>query len=76
MSDTLTRTQVISTDIASIGYDPDTHMLEVEFKRGSKVYQYADVPVEIWQSFIGAVSVGKFFHTNIKGKYSYREVKA
>jgi hypothetical protein len=42
------RTPVTSTDILSVGYDPDQELLEVEFIRGA-VYQYSGVPVGVYQ---------------------------
>ena len=37
------RQYVSSSNIASIGYDPDNQVLEIEFLSGA-VYQYYDVP--------------------------------
>lgn len=63
---------VQSTDIAAVGYDPDTRQLAVEFKRSpGKVYYYADVPSMVYADFLAAHSPGKYFHANIKGKYAF-----
>ena len=67
------RKSVQSSNIVSIGYDEVLYVLEVEFI-GSGIYQYADIPKEIYESFIKADSVGKFFYANIKGKYSYSKI--
>jgi hypothetical protein len=58
------RTQVISTQLASIGYDPATLTLEVEFRKGC-VYQYIGVPEETHQQLMTAESIGTFFNTMI-----------
>lgn len=66
------RQAVQSTDIASIGYDAASKQLEVEFKRSpGKVYVYDNVPSIVYRDFLKAHSPGQFFHTLIKGKYSF-----
>jgi len=59
------RVPVSSSMIASIGYEPQSLVLEVEFNNGS-VYQYTDVPEGEYESFLNADSKGAYFHTNIK----------
>jgi hypothetical protein len=66
------RYSVDSSNVASIGYDPATVTLEVEFKNGS-IYQYFDVPEAVFQEFINAPSKGKFLAT-IKGSFRYAKV--
>ena len=66
------RTPVSSSNIAAVGYDPDTMTLEVEFNSG-KIYQYFDVPEVIFTEILGASSPGGYFNQNVKG--SYRCVK-
>lgn len=67
------RQGVISSNIASIGYDQATGTLEVEFNNGS-VYHYFDVPERIYTEFLSADSHGKYLATNIKGRYRYARV--
>ena len=64
---------VDSSNIASIGYDPGSQTLQVEFQGGS-VYQYFDVPESVFQEFLSASSKGRFFHANIKGSFRYARV--
>jgi hypothetical protein len=66
----MNRTPVSSSSIVSIGYDPGTLTLEVEFTGGS-VYQYFGVPETVYQEFIRASSKGQFLHANIKDNYRY-----
>lgn len=67
------RTPVSSSDLRSVGYDPQTQTLEIEFNSG-EVYQYFNVPVGIYQGLMSAASHGKYFHQNIKNTYSYRRI--
>ena len=64
------RTPVSSSDIASIGYDEDSQILEIEFNNGS-VYQYSSVPTGEHDGIMNAGSKGKYFHANIKNRYSF-----
>jgi hypothetical protein len=74
------RKPVTSSNIASVGYDPATRELEVEFKGGKgklgtgPVYRYADVPQETYDAFMGHDSKGAFHHASIKGKFSYTKL--
>lgn len=47
------RQYVLSSNIASIGFDPDNMILEVEFLNGA-VYQYYDVPQSIYEGLMGS----------------------
>ncbi|MDO9228625.1 MAG: KTSC domain-containing protein [Syntrophales bacterium] len=67
------RTSVSSTNINSIGYAAETQTLEIEFIKGS-VYQYAGVPVDEYEAMMSADSKGKYFHTNIKDRYSFTKL--
>ena len=67
------RQYVSSSNIASIGYDSDSMILEIEFLRGA-VYQYYDVPQSIYDGLMAADSHGKDFAAYIK-KGGYRYVR-
>ncbi len=62
------RTPVESSNIVSVGWNNGT--LEIEFIKG-KLYQYMGVPKEVYTNMLRAESVGKYFHANIRSKYSY-----
>lgn len=64
------RQPVQSSDLISIGYELKTHILEIEFNHNT-VYQYFDVPMEIYKGLMSADSHGQFFHKYIKNKYQY-----
>lgn len=65
----MNRQHVTSSNIVSIGYDPDTSTLEVEF-RNAQVYQYADVPQAIYDDLMEAQSIGSFMYQYVIGTYS------
>ncbi len=67
------RIPVSSTNVASIGYDVDTQVLEVEFVNGG-VYQYMNVPQEAFDEFQSASSKGTYLAQNIKNRYPYTRV--
>jgi len=66
------RQSVESSNLASIGYDEATQILEVEFKHGG-VYEYYDVPIEVYEGIMNADSHGKFFAANIRNDYKYQK---
>lgn len=59
-----------SSNIASIGYDPGTQTMEVEFTNGN-VYQYFDVPQAVYEELMRAESAGRFLNAQVKGVYRY-----
>lgn len=62
------RHQVKSSNVVSVGYDPASGVLEVEFRNGS-VYDYADVPAEQFNELLEAPSVGSFIAKRVRGQY-------
>jgi hypothetical protein len=69
----MNRTPVTSSNVASVGYDPNTMTLEVEFRNGS-VYQYFDVPETAYQDLMSASSVGTYLNQNIKASYRCAQI--
>lgn len=67
------RDSIASSTIASIGYDPNSETLEIEFASGS-IYQYFNVPAELNAQLMGAPSKGQFLHLYIKNGYPYSRV--
>jgi KTSC domain len=67
------RYSVASSNIASVGYDPDTETLEVEFLNGS-IYQYFNVPQNMYDKMMKDGSKGRFLNTYIKNAYPYSRV--
>ncbi len=67
------RIPVRSSSIHSVGYDPKTKILEVEFHSG-EVYQYSRVPETVHHDFMRAASKGSYFHDHIRDHYPYHHV--
>ncbi|MCW5516930.1 KTSC domain-containing protein [Muriicola sp. Z0-33] len=67
------RTPVSSSNLVSVGYNPETNTLEVEFKGGT-VYQYFDVPLAIYEELINAGSLGVYFAANIRENYDFEKL--
>ena len=61
------RESVVSSNLASVGYDPATETLEVEFGSGG-IFSYAGVTAEEYQTLMGAPSIGSYFARFIKGQ--------
>ena len=59
------RQSVESSNLASIGYDAENEILEIEFNHGG-VYQYFDVPKNVYEELMNADSQGQYFDRNIK----------
>ena len=71
--DELQRKPVSSTNIASVGYDAGTKVLEIEFKGGG-VYQYAGVPEKRYELLMKASAIGSYFHREIKPWYEFKKI--
>lgn len=67
------RTPVSSSNLRSVGYDPTTHTLEIEFLNGG-LYSYAGVPASVHAGLMAASSHGSYFDAHIK-KAGYRFTK-
>lgn len=63
------RALVSSSNLRSIGYDPDTSTLEIEFIK-SGLYQYHGVPQEVYDELMQAGSHGSYFNAHIKNVYA------
>ncbi len=69
------RSQVDSTSIASIGYQPFRRELEIEFRASGEVYRYFDVPAEEYAAFMTAASKGTYLNEVFKPReYRYLAV--
>lgn len=67
--------KVESSNIESVGYDPDERRLHVEFKSGHKI-DHLDVPPEEHSRFMAASSHGKHYAARIKDQYVRRSTAA
>jgi hypothetical protein len=67
------RVRVDSSNLYSIGYNRETSKLQIEFKDG-KVYEYDDVPENVYDSFRRAESKGQFARLYIYSCYKFKMV--
>lgn len=64
---------VVSSNIKTAEYNTENKTLSIVFKTNS-VYEYYDVPWEIFTRFRMSESQGKYFSSNINGKYKHKKV--
>lgn len=69
----MNRLSVQSSNLNSVGYDPATNTLEIQFNSGG-VYQYFKVPNSVYLELIKAASKGSYFHKYIKGRYQFNRI--
>ena len=67
------RSPVNSSVFKSVGHDPKTSTLEIEFKEGG-VHQYSGVDTRKYKMFVQSKSLGGFFHSHIKTVHSTKKV--
>jgi len=68
------RIPLSSSNLAAVGYDPQTKTLEVEFKNGS-IYQYNQVSERIYAELMNADSHGRYFNANVKNAgYAFKRI--
>jgi len=70
--------EVVSSNIKAVGFEPKnlelkTGTLQVQFVGGG-MYQYLEVPKELYESLMKAESKGKFMNANISRKFKYQRV--
>lgn len=68
------RQKVSSSNITSIGYDSNLKILEIEFF-GGDIYQYLNVPENVFSGIISTSSHGKYFYQFIRDKFSFRKTQ-
>jgi hypothetical protein len=60
--------------LASAGYDPRGHVLEIEFRNGG-LYHYLDVPNGEHQRLLDAESHGTYFNARIRNRYPFLVIR-
>jgi hypothetical protein len=70
----MNREPVNSSNIASVGHDPHTNVMEIEFRSG-KVFQYDDVNPDEHAAMLRAPSIGSHFANILRPFKNSREVK-
>lgn len=67
------RVPIDSSAVTSVGYDPRTKALDIEFA-GGVVYRYAQVPDRIVRQLLQASSKGRFVNARIRDAYPFRRI--
>ncbi len=68
------RHPVSSSSIVSVGYDPTSETLEVEFSQSGKVYEYYNVQPFMYERMLEAPSIGVFFNAEIRNSYGCSQI--
>lgn len=66
--------EIQSSNLKSAKYDTENKILEITFNNNS-VYEYKDVPWNIFTKMRLSESQGKFFNTDISKKYEFKKIK-
>ena len=67
------RVPVTSSVIASIGYDPATNTMDVEFRTG-RLYRFFGITRAVHKALISADSIGRHFNAEIRNRFPCREI--
>jgi KTSC domain len=63
-----------SSVIAAMHYNPVSHTLRIIFVSGM-LYDYKDVPPEVYKEMKSAGSKGAYLNQYVKGRYKFKKVK-
>lgn len=66
--------QVESSSISEIAYDKEKSILYVRFTN-CRLYSYQDVPQDVYTCLFNAESIGRFFASQIKNKFVFKELE-
>jgi lysyl-tRNA synthetase class 2 len=64
-----------SSAISSVSYDRARRSLRVQFRRG-KIYEFGSVEPWRYRQLINSSSVGRYFVSEIRNRYPYRQLEA
>jgi len=65
-----------SSNIKRVGYDGERKKLYIQFlKSNIYMYEYSDVPENVYKELISSESVGSYFHKNIKNVYKCDKIE-
>lgn len=62
-----------SDNLEEVGYDERLRLLHIQFSNGA-LYEYYDVPKDIYIGLITASSASDYFHEYVKGHYRYSRI--
>lgn len=75
MSNTMSNEEIITENVSSstidkVDFDPLMETIKVHFRNGSS-YEYYGISKALFEQFVTAPSVGKFFAKEIKSKFDF-----
>lgn len=63
--------EIESTAISRIAYEPRRGTLSVWFRETGACYRYFGVPAAVYRAFAAAGSKGRFFNLHIRDRYDF-----
>lgn len=57
----------------AVGYDELSQVMQIDFEDGD-VYQFIEVPKEVYHDFLNHHSVDQYYYHYIKGKYRGEQI--
>lgn len=69
--DAVEYTELKSSNVFAVAYDPLTRRMELVMKGGT--YRYYQVPLEVYLGLLIAPSAGKYVNERIAHVYAYRQ---
>lgn len=64
---------VKSSNIASVGYDPESRTMQVNFLSGTQ-YHYYGVDQPVYDRFLRSKSLGSYLADNIKDRFASKQI--
>ncbi|WP_447987609.1 KTSC domain-containing protein [Nitrospira sp. Nam74] len=68
--------QVKSSSTRHVGCDRDRHRLVLHDDEDGWLYEYFDVPHDVYLRLMNAVSIGRFVNYAIKPHYHYNKIQS
>lgn len=65
---------VESSNLKKVGYDPETRIMRVQFRKGD-IYEALDVSPERHEELLAADSKGSYFMTHLRHRYEWTRVE-
>jgi hypothetical protein len=66
-------TALKSTSLAEVGYEREESLLRIQFQSGA-IYEYFDVPANVYEDLLHASSAGRFFNENVNGEFDFQRL--
>jgi hypothetical protein len=70
----LERLELDSSALAWVRYVPEQRVLQVGSRTG-RVYDYFDVPPEIYSELLAAESKGRYYNHHIRNEFEFNQVR-